>query len=309
MRNLALILLAAVTALGCESADHSASSHAESQIVLVTGATGSQGGAVARELLRRGFAVRGLTRNPNSNRAKAMSSIGVEMIRGDFDDAQSLVTAMDGAHGVFAVTDFWEHGYDKEVQHGKQLIDSARAASVQHFVFTSVASADTGTGIPHFDSKAEVEIYLRDSGIRFSIVRPVEFMDNIRFSRDSVLSGIYFDPRASGRSHQWIAVRDIGYFVGEAFDNPDEWLGKAIDIAGDQLTIAEFVDALSRATGADVRHQQISWRAYEDASGEQMTGMLRWFDDTGYQVDVSALRTLHPNLLTYEQYLKQLDWD
>ena len=119
-------------------------------------------------------------------------------------------------------------------------------------MFTSVASADANTGIPHFESKWEIEVYLRDSGIGFSIVRPVEFMDNVRYIRENVLSGAYFDPRESGRSHQWIAVSDIGYFVGEAFYKPEEWLGRTLEIAGDQLTIAEFVDALSNAAGVDV---------------------------------------------------------
>ena len=308
MKICVFYLFVAALVVGCGGVDKDAPNSLEDTIILVTGATGTQGGAVARELLNRGYAVRGLTRNPESDRAKAMSQIGVEMVQGDFDDAVSLAVAMDGAYGVFAVTDFWEHGYDREIQHGRQLVDAATAADVEHFVFTSVASADASTGIPHFESKGEIEVYLRDSGIGFSIVRPVEFMDNVRYIRESVLSGAYFDPRDFGRSHQWIAVSDIGYFVGEAFDNPDEWLGRTLEIAGDQLTIAEFVDALSNAAGVDVHYQQLTWGAYEERAGEEMTVMLRWFDETGYEVDVEALRSKHPNLLTFEQYLQNLDW-
>jgi uncharacterized protein YbjT (DUF2867 family) len=302
-----LVLLIVAFASGCEGPVQDGPESREDTIFLVTGATGTQGGAVARELLNRGHAVRGLTRNTQSDNAKAMSEIGVQMVQGDFDDAASLAAAMDGVYGLFAVTDFWEHGYDKEIQHGKELIDAALAADVEHVVFTSVASADANTGIPHFESKQEIEVYLRDSGIGFSIVRPVEF-NNVHYFRESILSGAYFDPRDSGRSHQWIAVSDIGYFVGEAFDNPEEWLGRTLEIAGDQLTIAEFVDALSNAAGVDGHFQQLNWSAYEARAGEEMTVMLRWFDEIGYEVDVQELRSKHPNLLTFEQYLENLDW-
>lgn len=308
MKFSVIVLLTAAFAIGCEGAVQDSPESLEDTVILVTGATGTQGGAVARELLNRGHVVRGLTRNTQSENAKAMSQIGVQMVQGDFDDAASLTAAMDGVFGVFAVTDFWEHGYDKEIQHGKQLIDAALAADVEHFVFTSVASADANTGIPHFESKWEIEVYLRESGIGFSIVRPVEFMDNVRYIRENVLSGTYFDPRDSGQSHQWIAVSDIGYFVGEAFDNPEEWLGRTLEIAGDQLTIAEFVDSLSNAAGVDVHYQQLNWSAYEARAGEEMTVMLRWFDEIGYEVDVEELRSKHPNLLTFEQYLQNLDW-
>jgi uncharacterized protein YbjT (DUF2867 family) len=294
---------------GCTEQDAAPPETDAEMIILVTGATGTQGGAVARELISRGYVVRGLTRDTGSDRARAMARLGVEMVQGDFDDAASLAAAMNGAHGVFAVTNTWEHGYDGEVRHGMQLVDAALDAGVRHFVFTSVASADAGTGIPHFESKGEIETYLRDSGIAYSVVRPVEFMDNLRYFRDGVLAGRYFDPRDSGKSHQWIAASDIGFFVGEAFDNPDEWLGKTVEIAGDELTIAELVDALSQASGVDVQYQQVAWNDYEERAGHEMTVMLRWFDEVGYAVDIEALRSRYPNLLTYQQFLAKQDWN
>lgn len=309
MKFSVVIVLIVAIAGGCGGTGRDSSESPDETIVLVTGATGTQGGAVARELLKRGYTVRGLTRNTESDRAKSLSQLGVEMVQGDFDDAASLAAAMDGVYGVFAVTNFWEHGYDKEIQHGRQLVDAAMAAGVEHFVLTSVAGADANTGIPHFESKGEIEAYVRGSGISFSIVRPVEFMDNVRYDRETILSGAYSDPRDSDRSHQWIAASDIGFFVGEAFDKPDEWLGQTLAIAGDQLTIAEFVDVLSRSTGVEVHYQQLAWSAYEEQAGEEMTAMLRWFDESGYTVDVAALRSQYPNLLTCEQYLQSLDWD
>jgi uncharacterized protein YbjT (DUF2867 family) len=180
--------------------------------ILVTGATGTQGGAVARELLARGYNVRGLTRSPKSDRAQALADLGVTVVKGDFDDAMSLAAAMRDVHGVFAVTSFWEHGFDREVAHGRQLIDAARLADVGHFVFTSVAGAETGTGLAHFDSKLEIEKILQKSGLNYSVVRPVEFMDNIRYTKQEVMSGTLGDPRDGSQSHQWIAASDIGFF-------------------------------------------------------------------------------------------------
>ena len=309
MRHFVLFFLVVTIAWGCSDSGQDTSAGIADRVILVTGATGTQGGAVARELLDRGYPVRGLTRNTESDRARAMTRLGVEMVRGDFDDSASLAAAMEGVYGAFAVTDFWEHGYDTEVRHGVQLVDAALAADVQHFVFTSVAGADENTGIPHFDSKAEIEVHLRDSGIDFSIVRPVEFMDNVRYRSEITVSGTFSDPRDPGRSHQWIAARDIGFFVGEAFDNPDEWIGRTLEIAGDQLTIAEFVDVLSRAVGDEIQYRQVTWSDFREQNGEETAAMVRWFDESGYDADVSSLRSRYPNLLTYEEYLQTLDWE
>ena len=306
MKNkfIVVILSSLMLVSACSESSAPVKAPNNAKIILVTGATGTQGGAVAKNLLARGYAVRGLTRNPDSERAHAMSELGIEMVKGDFDDAASLAAAMDSAYGVFAVTNYWEHGYETEVRHGKQLVDAAIAAGVKHFVFTSVAGADDYTGIPHFDSKGEVEDYLRDSGINYSIVRPVEFMDNIAYNRKQIMTGTYYDPRDSGKSHQWIAASDIGFFVGTAFDHPDTWIGKEIDIAGDELTIAEYVDVLSFTMGLNVHHQQISWESFEADAGEDMTVMVRWFDEKGYSVDVDALRREYPGLLTFEQFMR-----
>lgn len=303
-----LTLAAALFIVAACAGDNEAGAPPNGKLVLVTGATGTQGGAVAYELLKRGYEVRGLTRNPDSDRAQALAKRGVEMVQGDFDDTASLASAMEGAYGVFAVTDFWEHGFATEVLHGETLVDVASAAGVQHFVFTSVAGADVYTGIPHFESKSKIEEYLAASDLNWSVVRPVSFMDNVKYEKSSILSGVFFDPRDTGKSHQWIAASDIGFFVGEAFDKPDDWYGQALEIAGDSMTLAEFAEELSRTFGINVHHQQITWETYEEQLGEELTLMVRWFDEKGYDVDVKALRARYPNLLTYSQYLQTLDW-
>jgi len=279
---------------------------AESKMILVAGATGTQGGAVARELLKRDYRVRALTRNPDSTRAQVLAELGAELVQGDFNDAESIAAAMSGAHGVFAVTLFWSEGYQGEVEQGRRLIDEAAKAGVEHFVLTSVAGADESTGIPHFDSKWEIEQYLHQSSLNWTIVRPVEFMDNWHWSLEKFTAGRLVDPRSPNSRHQWIAASDIGFFVAEAFDMPGQWVGLTQEIAGDQHTVGELAGLLSEAFGKDISHEQIAWEAYESEAGEEMTIMYRWFEDDGYSVDIAALRERYPDLVTAKDFLAEI---
>ena len=306
-----LLLTSIVTTLG--ACDRPASSEkpaptaeTDQKLILVTGATGTQGGAVARELLDRGYQVRALTRDPDKPRAQVLMGLGAQLVKGDFDNAESIAAAMDGVYGVFAVTLFWSGGYDGEVRQGKRLIDAAVEEGVEHVVLTSVAGADESTGIPHFDSKWEVEQYLHQTDINWSIVRPVEFMDNWLWSVDQVKGGHLVDPRSSDSGHQWIAASDIGFFVAEAFDNPGQWVGKTQEIAGDQLTVGQLAGLLSEAFGTEITHEQIAWEDFEADAGGEIAIMYRWFEDEGYSVDVDVLRERYPNLVTAREFLTEL---
>ncbi len=288
-------------------ADPAAAPQAD-RLILVTGATGTQGGAVARELLARGYRVRGLTRNPGKPKAVALAALGVQMVQGSFDDPASLEAAMAGTYGVFAVTEWRQNGVDKEIVHGRALVDAAGAAGVRHFVYTSVAGADEQTGVPHFDSKYVVEQYLAQSGLAWSVVRPVSFMDNWEWDREDFLAGRFVDPGEPDQRNQWIAAADIAFFVGEALDNPQEWNGRALDIAGDGMTLAEFAALLSVVLDRPVEYVQVSWADYESAAGEELTIMYRWFASDGYSVDIDALRERYPNLTSAEEFLRAMEW-
>ena len=299
--------LASFLAAACSN---SGTSPADSRkIVLVTGATGTQGGAVARELVTRGYSVRGLSRNPGSERALELPKIGIQVVKGDFDEAGSLDAAMQGVYGVFAVTNYWEHGFEREIAHGRQLVDAAERAGIKHFVFSSVAGADSGTDLPHFDSKADIEAYLVQSALDYTIVRPVEFLDNLRDLRAELMIGHFVDPRDGGKSHQWIAAHDIGFFVGEAFDNPDTWIGVTEEIAGVEMTLTEFTSVVSSVTGIEVQHIQVNWADYEIAVGTEIADMVRWFNDVGYSADLGRLRARYPGLMTIEDYLVAENWN
>ena len=313
--NLLGCLLLLFSAAACEKSnetDVSANKTAESvnseKLILVSGATGRQGGAVARELLSRGYPVRGLTRNPDSERAQQLAGLGIEMVKGDFDDVDSLNGATQGVYGVFSVQNFWEHGKEGEIRQGRNLADAAKRAGASHFVYTSVASADKNTGIPHFDSKYEIEEYIKTIQLPYTVIRPVSFMENWEYSRADIVNGMIYGPLSPGTRTQHITVKDIGRFAAEAFDNPAEWLGVSIDIAGDDHTQQELAGLFSRVTGKEVSYVRMSWDEFEEQQGAEMTIMEKWFEDVGYSVDVADLRSKFPWLTSLEQYLTENGW-
>ena len=240
------------------------------KLILVTGATGKQGGAVARELLRRGYRVRGLTRDTNSARARSLTALGVEVTQGDFEKTETISAALEGAYGAFSVQNYWEHGKKAEIRQGIRFADAAKAAGVEHLVYSSVAHADESTGIAHFDSKYEIEEHIRISGLPYTIFRPVSFMENWEYVRNDIVAGHLTTPFSSQTIRQQISVKDIGRFVGEAFDNPDNWQGVSLDIAGDEFSMTEAQDIMQRVIGRPVIYQKITWADHLKKEGEDM---------------------------------------
>ena len=260
------------------------------QLIVVTGATGRQGGATARALLKAGHTVRAMTRKPDGPAARALADLGAEVVQGDLDDAASLGRALKGAWGVFGIQNTWEAGVEGEEQQGKRLAEVAKAAGLSHFVYTSVGSAHRKTGIPHFDNKARVEEKVRALGFpSWVIIRPVFFMEN--------LLSPWFKPAIDGgqlaagikptTSLQMIAVRDIGEYGRLAFERHAELNGKAIDIAGDAPTMPQAAEIISRAAGRKVVHFQVPIAEVRKFS-EDFALMLEWFDAVGYDADIAG---------------------
>jgi uncharacterized protein YbjT (DUF2867 family) len=162
--------------------------------ILVTGATGNQGGAIARHLLQRGnFKVRAFVRDPNKPAAQALKQAGAELVAGDLNDQTSLDRALQEAYGVFSIQNF-QAGLDTEIRQGRMVADAAKAAGVQHFVYSSVGSAERNTGIPHFDSKFQVEEYIRSIALPHTILRPVFFFYNYNSMRPMIEQGTTMKP-------------------------------------------------------------------------------------------------------------------
>jgi uncharacterized protein YbjT (DUF2867 family) len=279
-------------------------------LILVCGATGKQGGAVARSLLERGFRVRALTRDPQKPEAQALAEQGAEVVQGDMEDRSAVDQVLiEGVYGVFSVQNFWETGYDGEVQQGKTVADAARAAGVDHFVYSSVGSAHRKTGIPHFESKREIEEHVRQIGLPFTIFRPTFFMQNWEWTREMILGGTLAQPLDPDKPLQQVAVEDVGAFAAIAFENPDSWIGREVDLAGDEQSMSEIAETFGRVIGREVSYYQVPWDQFEEQMGEEATLNLRWINDVGYEADIAALRQEYPELTSFERYLRTHGWE
>ena len=280
------------------------------RLILVCGATGKQGGAVARSLLERGFRVRALTRDPQKPEAQALAEQGAEVVQGYMEDRSAVDQVLvEGVYGVFSVQNFWETGYDGEVQQGKTVADAARAAGVDHFVYSSVGSAHRKTGIPHFDSKWEIEEHVRQIGLPFTIFRPTFFMQNWEWTREMILGGTLAQPLDQDKPLQQVAAEDIGAFAALAFENPDSWIGREVDLAGDEQSMSEIAETFGRVIGREVSYYQVPWDQFEEQMGEEATLNLRWINDVGYEADIAALRQEYPELTSFERYLRTHGWE
>lgn len=261
---------------------------ANQKLVVVTGATGKQGGATLKYLLNKGFKLRGVTRKPDSDAAKALAAQGVEVVAGDLDDAASLEKALAGAWGVFGVQNTWEAGVEKEEEQGKRLVKIARDKGVQHFVYASVGSAHKNTGIPHFDNKFRVEQTLKQLGFpSYTIIRPVFFMENLPspwfLHGDKLVTAMKPDTKL-----QMVAADDVGHFHAQAFIDADKFKNAEIDVAGDAVTMTEAAAAVSKIVGRTITFQPIPIEAVRQNS-EDFAKMLEWFEAVGYSADIAGL--------------------
>src|ERR1700678_3210945 len=265
--------------------------------ILITGVTGQQGGAIAQALQGTGFNLRGLTRKPESERAAALAHRGIEIVKGDLDDEATLRRALAGAWGVFGVQNAGEAGVGREEGQGKRLATLARDAGVEHYVYTSVGSADKRTGVPHFDNKWRIEETVR--GLRFPshvILRPVFFMENLLapFSLQGSTLAWALGPATK---LQMIAVDDIGWLGARAFTDAAALNRREIDIAGDVRTMPEAAEILTQALGRPIAYAQTPIEQVRQYS-KDMSTMLQWFDRVGYSVDITGLESEFGRALT-----------
>jgi uncharacterized protein YbjT (DUF2867 family) len=283
----------------------------KNEIIAVTGATGQQGRAVAKKLLEDGWKIRALTRDPNKPAAQELKSLGVEILPGDMDNRAELDAAFEGAYGVFSVQNFWlpNVGFEGEVRQGKAVADAAKAAGVQHLVYSSVGSAHRGLGQKHFESKWIIEQYIHGLDIPYTILRPVAFMENYNWSRAPILNGAFIGMGVRPeKGLQLIAVEDIGVFVALVFANRNQYLGRTLELAGDELTELQIADTFTKVIGRPVT-LNLPTREGGRQPEEEMIAMFNFFNGQGYDADIPALRKLHPGLLNLEQYLRKNGWE
>jgi len=277
--------------------------------VVVTGSTGKQGGAVAQGLLERGHKVRAVTRDPNSSQAKSLASAGATLVAASLEDTAALTKALEGATSLFAMTTPFGGGTDAETRQGVVAADAAKAAGV-HLVFTSVNSANRQTGIPHFDSKYEVEKYIATIGVRATILAPAFFMENLSFGKAQLAKGVYAVALPPTRKLAQISVADIGAVAIRVLEDAGRFAGKRFDLASDELTGNDVVAILSRVTGRPFAYYQVPLEVIRQAMGEDGAKMYEWMDGVGYTADRAALRREFPDVAfqTFESWVKTQDW-
>lgn len=280
--------------------------------VLVTGATGNQGGAVAQALLAKGHKVHALSRNTESPAAKRLASQGAELIQGNFDDAESLAKALQGIDTFYLMGSPMEVGVEGETQQGIALANAAKAAQVGHLVYGSVANADLNTGIPHFDSKYKVEQHIKTLGIPYTISAPVYFMDNLiaPWSIDTLKAGKIIQTMPGNRQLQQVSVKNIGEFVASLISRRESVYGKRFDFAGDELNGHDMARILSEKTKHQVQYERLPVSILKQQS-EDMAAMFEWFDTVGYNVDINALQTAFSdvNWQSYSQWIDSQNWE
>jgi uncharacterized protein YbjT (DUF2867 family) len=283
---------------------------AKNLTVVVTGSTGKQGGAVARGLLERGHKVRAVTRDPNSSQAKSLVNAGATLVAASLEDTAAITKALEGATSLFAMTTPFGGGTDAETRQGVAAADAARAAGV-HLVFTSVNSANRQTGVPHFDSKYEVEKHIAKVGVRATILAPAFFMDNLYFGKAQLAKGIYAVALPPTRKLAQIAVEDIGAVAVRVLEDAARFTGKRFDLAGDELTGNDVVAILSRVTGRAFAYYQVPLDVIGQHMGDDAVKMYEWFDRVGYTADRATLRREFPDVAfhDFESWAKAQDWN
>lgn len=285
------------------------------KIILVIGATGAQGGSVARNLLERGkYAVRALTRKPDSEAAQALRAAGAEIVKGDLDDVASLRAALQGVYGVYGVTNFWEHFAHEEVQ-GRNLVNAVAEARVGQFIFSTLPpiAKETHGALrsPHFDIKAEHEELARSLGIPSTFVHVPFYYENFLY---------FFPPRPAGDgTYQFgfpqgatplaaISVEDVGRIVAPMFEEPATWMGKVVKLAGDEIPAAEYAAIMSRATGTAIRYAYVpreTFAALGFPGAEDLADMFEYYrlHIPSRLRDIEACRTLAPELQSFETWM------
>ncbi len=304
------------------------------KIIAVTGATGAQGGGLIRAILAHpdgGFSPRAITRNPDSDNAKALAALGVEVVKADLDDEASLVEAFAGAYGAFCITNFWEHfSPDKEIAQAGNMARATKSAGVSHVVWSTLEDirdyiplSDTRMPtimdhfkVPHFDAKGEANHLFTDAGVPTTFLNTTFYWDNMIYfgmgpqaGEDGVL-GITFpmgDKKLAG-----IAASDIGGCAYGIFASGSEFIGKTVGIAGDHLTGTQMAASLTKALGKEVRYNAVSpdaYRAFGFPAAEELGNMFQFYADFSDQYcaarNLDATRKLNPQLHSFDMWLEE----
>ena len=278
-------------------------------VVLVTGGTGSQGGATVTHLLaEKKVRVRVLTRNVESPKAKSLAARGVELVKGDFDDEASLRTALAGVSAAFSVQQWTEKGGTAaEELHGKRFADAVKASGSPHLVYASAEGVERKSGLGHYESKWAIEQHIRDLKLPATILRPVGFMD--AFGAPAMQRGMFLGMfRANlGLSQrvQFVATSDIGWFAARALEEPERYAGRVIPLAGDELSIGDIIRTFKTVTGHKLWVAPIPTFLARKMMPKEFLDMFTWIREKGFEANIAQVRQEYPQLLTFAGWVKK----
>src|SRR5919205_2847879 len=272
--------------------------------ILVTGATGQQGGSLAKLLLQKKHKVYALTRNAQSSAAQDLRNRGSNIVKGDLDDSDSLKRAVKDVESVFLMGTPFEDGTEGEIRRGKLMADIAKENGIEHLAYSSVANADKNTGIPHFESKYKVEQHIKNLGIPYTIIGPTFFMENLL--SPGLEQGQLALPLSSLTTLQQSALENIAEFSALVLERRKPFLGKRIDITSDEVTGEQAAEILSNVLGNKIGYVSVPLQQVYQAN-EDMARMYEWYEKVGTGIDISALhQEYYTFVLDYSYYTLHL---
>jgi uncharacterized protein YbjT (DUF2867 family) len=271
--------------------------------ILVTGATGQQGGSLARLLLQKKHKVYALTRNTHSSAAQELRNRGAVIVKGDLDDSDSLKRAVKDVQSVFLMGTPFEDGTEGETRRGKLMAEIAKENSIEHLVYSSVANAEKNTGIPHFESKYKIEQHIRNLGLPHTIIGPTFFMENLL--GPGLEQGQLALPLSPSTTLQQSALENIAEVSALVLEGRKPFLGKRIDIASDEVTGEQAANILSDVLGQRIRYVPVPLQQVYQGN-EDMARMYEWYEKVGTGIDISSLHQEYPevNWLTFRDWAK-----
>jgi len=274
----------------------------------VTGATGRQGGAVARHLLSAGWRVRALTRRPGRPAARVLSALGAEVVRADMMNTGELVRAFRDAYGVYSVQNFMPDGTRAEITQGRNVADAAKATGVEHVVYGSAGTGAADTAIASWNSKLTVEAHMRSLGLPLTVLRPMAFMELMTdkgfyppVSTWSLMPKLMGPERPVG----WICVDDLGAIATRAFTDPDRFVGAEFSLAADVRSIAQCRQIWDDVHGRPPRRFPMPVWMFRRFVGNDLLTMWRWLRTAQFDIDPAPTRSLLPDALTVRQWLRR----
>jgi uncharacterized protein YbjT (DUF2867 family) len=277
-----------------------------SKTIFVTGATGHQGGAVARNLIRQGFHVKALTRNVSSAGAEKLRSQNIEIIQGDLNDPKTYKEHLKGIDGIFCALTF-ENGIEKEISQGIGLADLAKEYHIDQFIYSSGVGTDLHTGIPHWESKFKIENHIKGLNMPYTIIRPSSFYENFLIPqvKSRLLKGKLVTPANKDKVQQFISTEDVGKIAVSVFINPGKYLRKTISIAATQMSMENVAEIFSASWNKKVTYQKLPGLITRLAMGKNLYKMFRWVNnhDAIFIKDLDASEKEFPGLLDLEQWI------